>query len=77
MRTKQIVALFVALASVGCAVAVGQPGVGAGTDSVWVCHGGRNPKWQRVAAPAAEAHRRHGDTVSTTPKPEGEACENP
>jgi hypothetical protein len=29
---------------------------------VWVCHRGR---WQEVATPAAEAHRRHGDRVSS------------
>jgi len=29
---------------------------------VWVCHRGR---WQEVAAPAADAHRHHGDRVST------------
>jgi hypothetical protein len=45
-----------------------------GQESVWVCHGGRNAKWQRVASPAADAHRRHGDTVSATPQREGQAC---
>lgn len=29
---------------------------------VWVCHRGR---WQEVATPAANAHRRHGDRVSS------------
>lgn len=42
--------------------------------SVWVCHGGRNPKWRRVSANAASAHQRHGDRVSETPQPEGERC---
>lgn len=45
-----------------------------GQESVWVCHGGRNAKWQRVASPAADAHRRHGDAVSATPQREGQAC---
>lgn len=45
-----------------------------GQSSVWVCHGGRNPKWQRVASPAADAHRRHGDAVSTEPQREGAGC---
>ena len=42
--------------------------------SVWVCHGGRNPKWRRVSANAASAHRRHGDRVSETPQPQGQRC---
>ncbi len=42
--------------------------------SVWVCHGGRSSKWQRVAAPAADAHRRHGDVVTATPQREGSSC---
>lgn len=45
-----------------------------GQRSVWVCHGGRNAKWQRVASSAAGAHWRHGDTVSVTPQREGLAC---
>ena len=49
---------------------------GQGEESVWVCHGSRNPRWQRVAAPAADAHRRHGDRVSTAPRTEGNACAN-
>lgn len=32
-----------------------------GADKVFVCHRGR---WQEVAAPAADAHGRHGDRVS-------------
>ena len=43
-------------------------------DSVWVCHGGRNPKWQRVSTAAADAHRRHGDQVSDTPRQKGQRC---
>lgn len=51
-------------------------GQAEGQESVWVCHGNRNPRWQRVAAPAADAHRRHGDRVSTTPRTAGDACTN-
>lgn len=43
-------------------------------EAVWVCHGQRNPGWQKVAAPAADGHRRHGDRVSSTPQEEGAAC---
>ena len=46
--------------------------VGAeGSDRVWVCHRGR---WQEVAAPAADAHGRHGDRVSTAPRRDRESC---
>ncbi len=63
------------LALGGCAPAVGARGQGQ-QDAVWVCHGNRNPRWLRVAAPAADAHRRHGDRVSSRPREEGSACEN-
>jgi len=42
---------------------------------VWVCHGNRNSTWQRVAAAAADAHRRHGDRVSMETQEQGTACE--
>ncbi len=32
-------------------------------DRVYVCHGKKKPHWIRVAEPAVEAHRRHGDAV--------------
>ena len=47
-----------------------------GGEYVWVCHGNRNPRWQRVGAPAADAHRRHGDRVSRSPQEEGAPCRN-
>jgi len=56
----------------GCATLF--PGRGHQQQSVWVCHGGRNPKWQRVSASAADAHRRHGDRVSEAPQRKGERC---
>lgn len=74
-------ALSVALA--GCAarahagvaidsgVIVAQPAPDQGQDRVWVCHRGR---WQEVAAPAAEAHDRHGDRVSRSAQRSREAC---
>jgi hypothetical protein len=58
----------------GCAATIGTVGREQ-QDRVWVCHGNRNPKWQRVAAAAADAHRRHGDRVSTEAQEEGAACE--
>ena len=42
-----------------------------GSDRVWVCHRGR---WQEVGAPAADAHGRHGDRVSTAPRPDRGSC---
>jgi len=42
-----------------------------GADRVWVCHRGR---WQEVGAPAADAHGRHGDRVSTARRPERGSC---
>ena len=38
---------------------------------VWVCHRGR---WQEVGAPAADAHRGHGDRVSTSERENRAAC---
>ena len=74
MRYSISFGLFVACALVsGCATAAAVRGPQA-ESSVWVCHGGRNPKWQRVSANAASAHRRHGDRVSETPQPEGQGC---
>jgi hypothetical protein len=43
----------------------------AGADRVWVCHQGR---WQEVGSPAAGAHRRHGDPVSTAPREARASC---
>lgn len=48
-----------ALAGLGC-VAV-EPPRGEGQEKVTLCHKGR--KTLTVAAPAADAHRRHGDTL--------------
>ena len=36
-------------------------------NELWVCHGNKKPKWKHVAAPAVDAHRRHGDRVVNTP----------
>lgn len=57
----------------GCTV-TGTARIAQPNNSVWVCHGGRNPKWQRVSARAADAHQRHGDQVSQTPQPQGARC---
>ena len=68
--------LVLMLAVPGCSTAVQRAGQ-SDTEFVWVCHGNRNPRWQRVAAPAADGHRRHGDRVSTRAQENGAACDNP
>ena len=66
----------------GCSASVGvsgdvEAGVVAaeerdeGSDRVWVCHRGR---WQEVAAPASDAHSRHGDRVSSTTQEARGSC---
>ena len=54
------------------------PGIsGAASDSrneIWICHGNKKPKWKQVAAPAVDAHRRHGDRVVHTPQRANTAC---
>ena len=57
--TARVVVALVAVAGAGCTVAP-PPGGGAGQDKVVLCHKGK--KTIEVAAPAAEAHLRHGDT---------------
>lgn len=47
------------LATLGC-VAIAEPRAGEGQEKVVLCHKGK--KTLEVAAPAAEAHLRHGDT---------------
>lgn len=64
------------MASLGCSVAIRKQGQGQGQESVWVCHGNRNPRWQKVAAAAADAHQRHGDQISTEPREDDASCEN-
>jgi hypothetical protein len=68
------IVLLIVLVAPACAARVGAKGQGA-QQAVWVCHGNRNPRWQKVAAPAANGHRRHGDPVSTSPRRDGAACE--
>ena len=79
MRNSRIVLMSVLILlltlAAGCSAAVQTPGQG-NQQFVWVCHGNRNPRWQRVAAPAADAHRRHGDRVSSRQQEEGGACDN-
>ena len=68
------------IASIGCSATIRTQSQGQGQrqgqESVWVCHGNRNPSWQKVAAAAADAHRRHGDQISTEPREDDAACEN-
>ncbi|MDH5589385.1 MAG: hypothetical protein OEZ65_08445 [Gemmatimonadota bacterium] len=43
----------------------------------WVCHTrGQATAWLRVPITAADAHARHGDRVSGTPREVGETCSN-
>ena len=72
MKCSTLSLLMIASAVSACAtLRVKQPTPQA---SVWVCHGGRNPKWQRVSAAAADAHRRHGDQVTESPRQKGKRC---
>jgi hypothetical protein len=64
------VAMFASLTLSACAIATTQQG----QPSVWACHGKKNSKWIRVAAPAADAHRRHGDRVTSVPQDAGSSC---
>jgi hypothetical protein len=66
--------LLVMCALVSGCVASGTAQFAQPDNSVWVCHGGRNAKWKRVSAHAAEGHQRHGDQVSQTPQRQGERC---
>ena len=56
----------------GCATTTSKqeptPGV------VYVCHGDREPRWLRISASAADAHRDHGDRVSEAPQREKSPC---
>ncbi len=70
---RMLVLVFAVVVS-GCAATVATVG-GSQQARVWVCHGNRNPTWQRVAAAAADAHRRHGDRVSREAQEQGTACE--
>lgn len=73
-RVAALSALCVSMLLAACATAqVATMGQGR-QEAVWVCHGNRNPRWLKVAAPAADGHRKHGDRVSTTPRPEKEPC---
>ena len=60
MKARKAIALAVALSALGVAgcVAVAPPGPGGGQEKVLVCHKG---KTLEVAAPALDAHLRHGD----------------
>lgn len=59
MRTRtRFIAVGLAMAALGCA-ATPRPGAGEGRGRVLVCHKG---KTLEVAAPAVDAHLRHGDS---------------
>jgi hypothetical protein len=74
MRTHVLsLAVLLVCACAACAAATSKqeptPGV------VYVCHGNTNPRWLRISASAADAHRRHGDRVSEVAQRENSACE--
>lgn len=82
MRYALVALVGMSMAVAGCSARAGvevqpQPGLvgtedgDAGADRVWVCHQGR---WQEVASPAAAAHSRHGDRVSTAPREARASC---
>ena len=74
MKHSMRFSLLVASALVcGCSVIV--PGYGLRPENtVWACHGGRNPTWRRINVNAANGHQRHGDLISQSPQREGERC---
>jgi hypothetical protein len=82
MRYMFAVVIGASFVIAGCSVRAGvevDPQVGTveteddepGADRVWVCHRGR---WQEIAAPAADAHSRHGDRVSSTAQEARASC---
>ena len=74
-RRCVLVAVILAVSACSATVRTGTPEPEPG-EFVWVCHGNRNPTWQRVGAPAADAHRRHGDRVTSEPQESGASCSN-
>ena len=82
MRRMFATMVGASLVLAGCSVRAGvavEPQVGIvetednkpGANRVWVCHQGR---WQEVGAPAANAHSRHGDRVSSTAQEARASC---
>jgi hypothetical protein len=61
--------------STAIGLAPGAPGAsGTSSSEIWVCHGNKKPKWKHVAAPAVDAHHRHGDRISYEHQRSGWAC---
>ena len=60
----------------GTSTAIGlAPGAsGNSSNKIWVCHGHKKPKWKHVASPAVDAHRRHGDRISSDHQVAHSAC---
>lgn len=74
MKRVLIAACMIAIGT-GCGTSSSsQRAASAADHHVYVCHGNKKPKWIRVAAPAAAAHRRHGDFVSTIARKESSSC---
>jgi hypothetical protein len=73
MRTHLLISAFLLVS--GCsACATATPKQDPTPGVVYVCHGNNNPRWLRISASAADAHRRHGDRVSEAPQRENSAC---
>lgn len=66
--------LVVVCALVTACTVTGTARIAQPDNSVWVCHGGRNAKWQRVSVEASQAHQRHGDMVTQEPQVRGARC---
>lgn len=78
-----VVAILAALSLSACASATQQArtqaeirqAAEADQSKIWACHGGKKPKWIRVATPAGDAHRRHGDRLTHSWQTKGAACQ--
>ena len=73
MKRVLLAACILAIGT-GCGTSSSSKRDTSSPDHVYVCHGNKKPKWIRVAAPAADAHRRHGDFVTTVARKEGAGC---
>lgn len=78
-----VVAIFAAFSLSACASATQQArtqaeirqAAEADQSKIWACHGGRRAKWIRIATPASDAHRRHGDRLTRVWQTKGAACQ--
>jgi hypothetical protein len=71
-----LVVTGVLILATGCSSTHTNVKVASGQSHVYVCHGDKQSRWIRVAAPAARAHRRHGDRVTESPHEPSVPCRN-